>query len=405
MPHNLTGSEFRRRAFDLKLCYTRRLIALFDVAPFRGLVPDTEHAKPRRLIGGRLPPPPAGVFAEPPGFHGVRVDGERVEAAFEALLAQMRPTLWAPRDKLSILALSGGGAGGAFGAGALVGLTKANARPRFQIVTGVSTGALIAPFAFLGPEWDERLTDAFTGGHSAALLSVRGFTGLGAGLYRSDPLEALVSRFMAPDVVEAVGREHLAGRRLFVATTNLDTQRPIIWDMGAIAAHGGDEALKLFIDVLTASASLPGLFPPRMMDVEAQGEIYQEMHLDGGVCAPLFIAPEDLVLNPAVRRALRGGGVYAIVNTTLDTVDRVTPLGAMPIAVRSFETMLRFSYRAAVQSAAAFCDRHDLSFKSASIPNDYAGSNMLKFDKAVMLAIFDHGVRLAEAGELWNQRR
>ena len=377
---------------------------MFDVAQIRGLVSDSEHAKPRRLFGGRLPPPPAGVFAEPAGFSGVRVDGSRVEAALQAQLSQMRPNLWARREKLSILALSGGGAGGAFGAGALVGLTKAKARPRFQIVTGVSTGALIAPFAFLGSAWDERLTDAFTGGHSAALLSVRGFTGLGPGLYRSDPLEALVTRFMAADVVEAVAREHLGGRRLFVATTNLDTQRPVIWDMGAIAAHGGDRAMKLFIDVLTASASLPGLFPPRMMDVEADGQAYQEMHLDGGVCAPMFIAPEDLVLNPAIRRAVRGGGVYAIINTTLGSVSRTTPMGAMPIAVRSFETMLRSSYRAAVDSAAAFCDRHDLSFCSASIPNDYAGSNMLKFDQAVMQAIFENGVQLAQNGQLWKQR-
>jgi hypothetical protein len=377
---------------------------LFDAVQFRGLVPHTDHPKSRRLVGGRLPPPPPGVIAEPAGFRGVRVTSERVEAALQALLAQMRPSLWARREKLSILALSGGGAGGAFGAGALVGLTKANARPRFQIVTGVSTGALIAPFAFVGPSWDAALTDAFTGGYSAALLSVRGFTGLGPGLYRSDSLEALVNRFMAPELVEAVAREHLGGRRLFVATTNLDTQKPIIWDMGAIAAHGGPEALKLFVDVLIASASLPGLFPPRMMDVEADGETYQEMHLDGGVCAPLFIAPEDLVLNPAIRRALRGGGVYAIVNTTLETVGRTTPLGAMPIAVRSFETMLRFSYRAAVDSASAFCDRHDLSFSSASIPNDYAGSNMLKFDKAVMQSIFEHGVRLAQSGELWRKR-
>lgn len=375
---------------------------MFDVVQSRGPVPETVPPKPRRLPGGRLAPPPSGVFAEPPGFHGVRVDGERVEAALQALLSQMRPRLWTQREKLSILALSGGGAGGAFGAGALVGLTKAGARPRFQIVTGVSTGALIAPFAYLGPQWDERLTDAFTGGHSAALLSVRGFTGLGPGLYRTDPLETLVSRFMAPDVVEAVAREHLGGRRLFVATTNLDTQKPVIWDMGAIAAHGGERARKLFIDVLTASASLPGLFPPRMMDVEADGERYQEMHLDGGVCAPLFIAPEDLVLNPAIRRAVRGGAVYAIFNTTLGAFDRVTPLGAMAIAVRSFETMLRFSYRGAVQSASAFCDRHALSFKSASIPNTYAGSNMLKFDKDVMLAIFEQGVRMAEAGELWK---
>lgn len=378
---------------------------MFDTVQFRGSLSQSDHPKPRRLLGGRLPPPPVGLIADPPGFRGVRVTGERVEAALQALLAQMRPSLWARRERLSILALSGGGAGGAFGAGALVGLTKANARPRFQIVTGVSTGALIAPFAFVGSSWDGALTDAFTGGHSAALLSVRGFTGIGPGLYRSDPLEALVSRFMAPELVEAVAREHAAGRRLFVATTNLDTQKPIIWDMGAIAAHGGSDALRLFIDVLVASASLPGLFPPRMMDVEAEGDAYQEMHLDGGVCAPLFIAPEGLVLNPAIRRALRGGGVYAIINTTLDAAaSRATPMGAMPIAVRSFETMLRFSYRAAVDSASAFCDRHDLTFCSASIPNDYAGSNMLKFDQAVMQAIFENGVRLAESGELWKPR-
>ena len=379
-------------------------MSLLDAVQFRGLVSHNEPVKPRRMPGGRLPPPPAGLIADPPGFRGVRVTSERVEAAFQALLAQMRPSLWARRERLSILALSGGGAGGAFGAGALVGLTKAGARPRFQIVTGVSTGALIAPFAFVGPSWDAALTHAFTGGHSAALLSVRGFTGLGPGLYRSDPLETLVSRFMAPELVEAVAREHQGGRRLFVATTNLDTQKPIIWDMGAIASHGGPEALKLFIDVLVASASLPGLFPPRMMDVEADGQAYQEMHLDGGVCAPMFIAPEDLVLNPAIRRAVRGGGVYAIINTTLGSVSRTTPMGAMPIAVRSFETMLRSSYRAAVDSAAAFCDRHDLSFCSASIPNDYAGSNMLKFDQAVMQAIFENGVQLAQNGQLWKQR-
>jgi hypothetical protein len=335
----------------------------------------------------------------------VRVTGARIEATLEALLTHMRPSWWSRPDKLNILALSGGGAGGAFGAGALVGLTRAGKRPRFQITTGVSTGALIAPFAFLGPDWDDRLEDAFTGGHSADLLSVRGFTaGLGSGLYRGDPLAALVGRFMGPDLIEAVAREHEGGRRLFVATTNLDTQSPIIWDMGAIAARGGPDAMKLFVDVLIASASLPGLFPPRMIEVEADGQRYEEMHLDGGICAPLFIAPEGLVLNPAIRRAVKGGQVYAIINTTLGSSNRMTPLGTVQIAVRSFETMLRFSYRSAVTSTAAFCHRHALGFSTAAIPNDYGGANMLKFDKATMREIFERAARQAEAGELWTVR-
>jgi len=362
--------------------------------------------KSRGFVPTRRPPPPEPDAAEPVGFPGVRVTGERVEAALQALLTQMRPSFWIRPGKLNILALSGGGAGGAFGAGALVGLSRAGTRPRFQITTGVSTGALIASFAFLGSDWDDRLEDAFTGGHSADLLSMRGFSGgLGPGLYRSDPLETLVGRFIDKDIVEAVAREHEGGRRLFVATTNLDTQKPIIWDMGAIASRGGPEAVRLFVDVVTASASLPGLFPPRMIEVEAGGEIYEEMHLDGGVCAPLFIAPEGLVLNPAIRRALKGGKVYAIINTTLGSANRMTQLGALPIALRSFETMLRFSYRAAVTSTAAFCHRHSLSFSTAAIPNEYAGSNMLRFDRKVMRDIFEHGIRLAQAGELWRVRQ
>lgn len=340
------------------------------------------------------------------GFPGVRVTGERVEAALQALLVQMRPSFWTKPERLSILALSGGGAGGAFGAGALVGLSRSGKRPVFQLITGVSTGALIAPFAFLGPAWDERLEDAFTGGYAAALLSMRGFTaGLGPGLYRSDPLEALVGRFIDDDLLQAVALAHESGRRLFVATTNLDTQKPIIWDMGEIASRGGPDALRLFIDVIVASASLPGLFPPRMLEVEVDGEVYEEMHLDGGVCAPLFIAPEDLVLSPAIRRAVRGGRVYALINTTLGASNRTTALGALPIAVRSFETMLRFSYRAAVGSTAAFCHRNGLEFSLAAIPNDYAHLNMLRFEQHVMREIFEAAIDLAQRGELWRDHR
>jgi predicted patatin/cPLA2 family phospholipase len=368
------------------------------------LTPAPSH-RPRRLIQTRLPPPPHPKTAEPVGFPGVRVTGERVEAALQTLLTQMRPSFWSRSTKLTALALSGGGAGGAFGAGALVGLSRARTRPVFHLVTGVSTGALIAPFAFLGSDWDARLEEAFTGGYAAALLDMRGFTaGLGSGLYRSDPLEALVGSFIDQQIVDAVAVEHRTGRRLFVATTNLDTQKPIIWDMGAIAERGGPEALRLFIDVIVASASLPGLFPPRMIEVEAEGVRYEEMHLDGGVCAPLFIAPEDLVLNAAIRRAVKGGKVYAIINTTLGSANRRTPLGALPIAVRAFETMLRFSYKTAVTATAAFCHRHGLSLHTAAIPNDYASSNMLRFEQQLMREIFEHGIRLAEEGKLWRRQ-
>ncbi|MCL6634858.1 MAG: patatin-like phospholipase family protein [Peptococcaceae bacterium] len=191
------------------------------------------------------------------------------------------------RDDFNILALSGGASGGAFGAGALVGLTRSGRRPDFAIVTGVSTGALIAPLAFLGSEWDERLADAYVGGHAADLLSIRGFAGaLGTGLFKGEGLEALIAPIIDERLMDAVAAEHARGRRLLIATTNLDSQKATIWDMGAIASRGGEAALKLFREVMLASASVPGLFPPRLFDVEAGGERFQEMHVDGGVAAP-----------------------------------------------------------------------------------------------------------------------
>src|SRR5690606_14222233 len=195
---------------------------------------------------------------------------------------------WA-RGPLDILALSGGAAGGAFGAGVLVGLSRAGRRPRFAIVTGVSTGALIAPLAFLGPEWDDRLTEGYTGGHAARLLGLRGLApGVEAGLYRGEALDGLIRPFIDEPLLLAVAEAHAAGRRLFVATTDLDRQAACIWDMGAIAALGaaGDRAaaLALFRSVLAASASLPGLFPPRLIACQtADGVRYDEMHVDGGL--------------------------------------------------------------------------------------------------------------------------
>jgi hypothetical protein len=153
-------------------------------------------------------------------------------------------------------------------------------------------------------------------------------------------------------MVEAMAREHAKGRRLLIATTNLDSQKATIWDMGAIATRGGEEAVQLFRDVLVASATLPGLFPPKLIDVEApDGEggmaRYQEMHADGGIAAPLFLMPDALLRWRELGQRLRRGRVYVIFNTVLDPSPRTTPPGVTSIMGRSFETMLRFSYRQA----------------------------------------------------------
>ncbi len=358
--------------------------------------------------GKRLNAPPDETLAEAVGFPGVRLSLDEADETLKSVadrLAPLRPLIG--RDDFNILALSGGAAGGAFGAGALVGLAKAGTRPEFAIVTGVSTGALIAPLAFLGPAWDDRLTDAYVGGHASDLLSLKrlGPT-MGPSLFRGDSLDGLVAPFIDAAMIEAVAVEHAKGRRLLIATTNLDSQKATIWDMGAIATQGGEAAVKLFRDVLVASATLPGLFPPKLIDVETpDGEggmtRHQEMHVDGGVAAPLFLMPDALLRWRDLGQRLRRGRVYVIFNTVLDPSPRTTPTGVTSIMGRSFETMLRFSYRQALSVAAAFCARHNLPLWVASIPSAFSDFNMMKFDTAAMKRTFDDAEALAIAGRLW----
>ncbi len=363
-----------------------------------------DRKMPDPMRGKRLTAPPGDIQAEAVDFPGVRLTVDQADQALNAVADRLAPTRsLLGRDEFNILALSGGAAGGAFGAGVLVGLSKADKRPEFAIVTGVSTGALIAPMAFLGPAWDERLTDAYVGGHAAELLSLKGFSGgLGPSLFKGEGLDALVAPFIDEILINAVAREHARGRRLLIATTNLDSQKATIWDMGAIAAQGGDAAVQLFRKVLVASATVPGLFPPKLFDVEAGTETYQEMHVDGGVAAPLFLMPEALLHWRNLGARLRRGRVYVIVNTVLEPSPRSTPPGVASIMGRSFETMLRFSYRQALSLASGFCARHNLPLSVASIPSSFDHFNMLKFDTATMRQIFDVGAGLALGEALWS---
>jgi len=368
----------------------------------QGFFKDWKTADPLR--GKRLPAPPSDRPVQAAGFPGVRLTVDQADDALRSAadrLAPLRSLIG--RDEFNILALSGGAAGGAYGAGVLTGLTKAGRRPDFAIVTGVSTGALIAPLAFLGSAWDDRLTEAYVGGHATELLSLRRLApALGPSIFKGESLDDLVQTFVDQEMVEAVALEHAKGRRLLIATTNLDSQRAVVWDMGEIATHGGDEALKLFRTLLVASSSVPGIFPPKLVEVETDGRLYQEMHVDGGVAAPLFLMPDALLhwrnLGPRFRR----GRVHVIVNTVLDPSTQSTPPGVASIMARSFDTMLRFSYRQALSLAAGFCSRHNLPLSVASIPNSFEGMNLLKFETDVMRGIYDAGVEQAMRGTVWT---
>jgi predicted acylesterase/phospholipase RssA len=307
---------------------------------------------------------------------------------------------------LDILALSGGGAGGAYGAGILVGLSERSARPRYEIVTGVSTGALIAPLAFAGEEWNDELTKAYAAGASEDLMQSLGVRALfGAAIYQGEPLRDLVERFVTNELLEAVAQEAATGRMLLVATTNLDREETVIWNLGAIAQERTLHSRALFIDVLIASASVPGVFPPVMIEVQDEGRMFEEMHVDGGTTVPFFVAPDILMVMDFQPEELRGANVFVISNAQLAGPPRTTPVNTVSIASRSFSTMMNHMTRTALAQTGAFAERNQMAFHFTVIPRDYPYEGSLAFEREEMHALFEYGRRCAAEGLIWVDER
>jgi len=303
-----------------------------------------------------------------------------------------------------VLALSGGGADGAFGAGLLAGWSARGTRPQFTIVTGASAGALIAPFAFLGPAYDETLKSVFATGEMANLLQSEGLAGLfGTGLFKTEPLRDLVARHVDAAMLAAIAREYRAGRRLYVVTTNLDAQRTAIWDMGKIAASEGPGALDLFRNVLTASASIPGVFSPMLIDVDVDGRHSAEMHVDGGVTTNVLILPEAVLVSgtPVFPPDARPK-VYVIMNGKLAPDFEVVKASTLHIVRRSFETSVRANTRSTLIAFYQFAKSRNWDFNLASIEADYPKSDSIGFDPAYMQQLFDYGYQRGRAGIHWQ---
>lgn len=306
---------------------------------------------------------------------------------------------------LDILAISGGGSGGAFGVGALTGLSRAHQRPQYELVTGVSVGALMAPFAYLGSDWDDAMQQALGGDKTAALLRspkrtlfARLLVPMG---FHHGPLFQMVDSFVTPAMIDAVARENAKGRRLLVATTDIDKQETMLWDMGAIAARGGELARQTFRDVLVASASVPGMFPPVLMHVQDGVHHYDEMHVDGSVTAAVFTTPLIAELHPETLSSLRGANIYMIVNGQMHRFPKTTPVKTINILTNSFGSGLVYKTREAVAETIAMARQLDMHFVMSSIPMDYPMGNFIDFDAKNLRALFDYAADCAARGRLW----
>jgi predicted acylesterase/phospholipase RssA len=307
---------------------------------------------------------------------------------------------------VNILALSGGGADGAFGAGALVGLTRSASRPQFSVVTGVSAGALIAPYAFLGPAWDDQLVEVYTSGRAERLLQSRGLGALfGSSVYSGAPLKQLVDRYATDELIQAVAHEASSGRLLLVATTDVNTGEPVVWDLGSIAMNGGAGARALFRDVLVASASVPGLFPPVVIRVQEQQALFEEVHVDGTATVPFFVPPAFFEPSRNARDPSQGATVYIIVDGCLSERPAAVRLRTRSILTRSVSAGLNHMLRTNLELTATNAELEGAQLQYAAIPVAYPQLNPFDFRTATMRSLFRYGYECAQAGRLWTSLR
>ncbi len=369
------------------------------------------------VVGGcvsvkRLPPPPDyEVLAEIQGIPDARFWGDAAPSDASERIAAMRRQLesdpsYHPGDRVDFLAISGGGQKGAFTAGLLAGWTAAGTRPQFRIVSGVSAGALIAPFAFLGPEYDADIKDMYTLFPTRKVLKKHYVRGLLSGDAVADnaPLRAIIKRYFTPVEMGKIAEEHDRGRRLFVGTTYLDAERPVIWDLGAIASSGAPGAYELMVDILLASSAIPGVFPPVYFEVERNGRSYDELHVDGGVTRQSFILPAAFRLKDAMHLAKMNGParIFLVSNARLRPEGQPVKPTSIHILRQSISTLLRAQGFIDMTQIQLDSQLEGIAFQAAFIPADFSAEPDELFDPVYMRSLYDLAYRKALSGYPWS---
>lgn len=307
----------------------------------------------------------------------------------------------------TVLALSGGGADGAFGAGLLNGWTARGDRPEFSAVTGVSTGAIIAVFAFLGPDYDDALREVYTTYKTEQLLTKTIFAALTGGSAVTDTAgyRRLIERYIDDTVVGKIAESYRRGRTLLIGTTNLDASRPVIWNIGEVAASGHPDARLLIHDIVQASSAIPAAFPPVLIPVEtADGRRYDEMHVDGGATQQVMLFPPDLpmlALDQAVG-ARFDRRLYVVINNKLDKPYSPVRPRLIAIAGQAASSLLGGSGTGDIYRIFAVAERDNINLNVMSIPKDFDRQASEPFDPVYMKALYDLGYEMGVAGDRWS---
>jgi len=394
---------------------------------FRGQSLRTIQATSRQLfrlvVAGALPerhlavPAKLAEKATVLGISNARVfaDGQLEGLVQEALRAVERERALrtdgaapgAPLPQANFLAISGGSDNGAFGAGLLVGWTEAGTRPQFKLVTSVSTGALIAPMAFLGSDYDKELRAVYTNISPSDIFKRRSILNAMFNDAMSDttPLYHLILRHVNEAMFAAIAREYAKGRLLLIGTTNLDQKRPVIWNIGALAASGKPGALELFHKILLASAAVPAMFPPVFVDVEAEGQRFQEMHVDGGAVAQMFLYPSSIGFRFEFQKGelVRERRAFLIRNSRMDAEWASVDRRLLSIVGQTVSVMIHYSGCNDALRIYSMTQHDGVDYNLAYIGSDFTVEHNVPFDRDYMRALFDYGYRRARAGYPWSK--
>jgi hypothetical protein len=360
-------------------------------------------------------PEPLVVQAGVPGYSLIRFWGDDGDGltreAIETRLAQLKTA--AKSDpaissrNLHYLTISGGGSNGAFGAGVLVGWTAAGTRPNFDLVTGISTGSLIAPFAFLGPAYDDSLREAYTTISGDEIYTKKGiFAIIGSdSLADATPLRKLVTHYIDDGFVSAIAAEHAKGRRLLIGTTNIDAERPVVWDIGSIASSPDPGRKALIPDIVVASASIPGIFPPVRIGVLADGQLYDELHVDGGTTNQLFLTPSNLSAHDIDKKTggKRKRTVYIIRNGKVEPEWSAVKPKLASLAGKSLASLIKNQGIGDLYRIYASARRDGIDFNVIWVPESFDMKEPEPFDRAYMNALFNLGYEMSSAGLAWSK--
>ena len=361
--------------------------------------------------------PPSLAIAEAatiPGLTGVRAWGDFVPKDAVQEYHRIFPglprlgqtaTRIDGRLVIKVLALSGGGPDGAFGAGLLSGWTARGTRPEFQFVTGISAGALIAPFAYLGSGYDDQMREIWTQYETSELITAQLLPALlgGSSLADTAPLAALIAKYVDRAFLAKIAAEYSRGRILLIGTTNLDAQRPVVWNMGAIARAGTPAAIELFRQVLLASAAIPGAFPPVNIKVVADGQSFDEMHVDGGTTREVFITPvqaplrslDRLYEQPPLRQ------LYIVKNGKIGADYIEVKPKTISIASRAIATLLKRQHAGDIYRIYRAAKDGGAEFNLIAVPETFSEKPKQAFDPVYQKALFETGYKMGRGGIGW----